>query len=126
MKEIAIFLCMIFCHILDDFKFQGILAEFKSKHWWREHSPSEQYKHDWKISLFMHCFSWSFMVMLPILISLHFTVPVWFIVVFVVNLCVHFVIDHLKANAKMINLVQDQCAHFVQIIWTFMIYIFLQ
>ena len=123
---VAIFLCMIFFHIFDDFKMQGILADFKNKHWWSKHSPDKLYRHDWKISMFAHCFSWTFMVMLPILVYIRFNVQPWFIVVFVVNVCVHFAIDHLKANAKMINLVQDQCAHLVQIVWTFVIFLFLR
>lgn len=126
MKEISIFLCMVFLHIVDDFKMQGILAEFKQKSWWRKNCPDPLYRHDWAISLVAHCVSWAFFIMLPIMVHFRFEVPIWFLPVFVANVCIHFCIDHLKANLHKINLVQDQLAHFVQIIFTFTIFLLLR
>lgn len=36
MNEVAIFLSMIILHIIDDFKLQGILADFKQISWWKK------------------------------------------------------------------------------------------
>lgn len=126
MGDISILLCMIFLHIVDDFKMQGILAQFKSRDWWRKNSPEPLYRWDWLISLFCHSFSWAFCIMLPIMVWFGFRVPEWFVCVFVINLVIHCIIDHLKANAKKINLVADQLCHFVQIAFTFTVFIFLR
>jgi len=49
MNDIAVLLCMFFLHIIDDFKLQGILADFKQKSWWKKNYPNELYKYDWII-----------------------------------------------------------------------------
>lgn len=126
MKDISIFLCMIFLHIIDDFKLQGILADFKQISWWKKNAPDKLYKNDWVISLVIHCVSWAFLIMFPIMIWYNWEVPIWFPIVFVANTAIHFIVDHLKANCHKINLVQDQLSHFVQIIFTFTIFIFLR
>ncbi len=126
MGDIAIFLCMIFLHIVDDFKLQGILAQFKSKSYWKENAPEPLYRWDWLISLICHCVSWAFMIMFPIMVWFGFNVPIWFLCVFIINVVIHAFIDHLKANAKKINLVADQLCHFVQILFTFFVFIFLR
>ena len=64
----GIFLIMLFMHIVDDYYLQGILAKMKQRSWWEENAPQEKYKHDYKVALFMHAFSWTFMIMLPLLI----------------------------------------------------------
>ena len=63
--KIFILFSMIFCHIVDDFYLQGCLAKFKQKKWWQENYPNELYRNDWIISLLIHAFSWTFMIMLP-------------------------------------------------------------
>lgn len=122
MREISILLCMFFLHIIDDFNLQGILADFKQISWWKKNAPDKLYKHDWIISLIIHCFSWSFMIMLPIMYVMDFKVPFLFVIVFIVNVIIHFIVDHLKANLHKINLIFDQSCHFVQIIATFIIF----
>ena len=42
---------MLYCHILDDFCLQGILASLKQKSWWEENYPNKLYKYDYIISL---------------------------------------------------------------------------
>lgn len=124
MSEIFILLLMIFCHIVDDFNLQGIMANMKQKTWWRNHPEyKEMYKHDWIPSLFMHSFSWTFMIMLPIALFLHFEIGKVFLIAFGLNLIIHFIVDHLKANVKLINLCADQFVHLIQIIITFIIFI---
>ena len=126
MKDASIFLCMLFLHIVDDFKMQGILASFKQKSWWVSNSPEELYKYDWIISLVMHCLSWSFCIMFPIMVWYRFAIPLWFLFVFVINVVIHCIIDHLKANSQKINLVADQLCHIIQIIFTFTVFLLLR
>lgn len=57
---------MLFCHIVDDYYLQGILASMKQKKWWQENAPDKLYEYDYLIALLMHGFSWAFMIMLPI------------------------------------------------------------
>ena len=114
-----IFLTMIFLHIVDDYYLQGILAQMKQKKFWKEQTPDELYKYDYIWALIMHAFSWTFMIMLPLI----FVSPISpaFYVIFVVNLAVHAYVDNLKANKHKINLWQDQLIHLAQIILTFII-----
>lgn len=122
---IFILLAMIFCHIVDDYYLQGILAKLKQKDWWEQHAPDYLYRHDYIIGLIMHAASWAFMIMLPIAIYLSFIINWVFVLVFVVNLVIHAVIDDLKANKKVISLVQDQALHMLQIIITFTLIYFM-
>lgn len=114
-----IFLTMIFLHIVNDYYLQGILAQMKQKKFWKEQAPDELYKYDYIWALIMHAFSWTFMIMLPLI----FVSPISpaFYVIFVVNLAVHAYVDNLKANKHKINLWQDQLIHLAQIILTFII-----
>ena len=114
-----IFLTMIFLHIVDDYYLQGILAQMKQKKFWKEQAPDELYKYDYIWALIMHAFSWTFMIMLPLI----FVSPISlaFYVIFVVNLAIHAYVDDLKANKHKINLWQDQLIHLAQIILTFII-----
>ena len=114
-----IFLTMIFLHIVDDYYLQGILAQMKQKKFWKEQAPDELYKYDYIWTFIMHAFSWTFMIMLPLI----FVSPInpAFYVIFVVNLAVHAYVDNLKANKHKINLWQDQLIHLAQIILTFII-----
>jgi hypothetical protein len=123
---------MIFLHIVDDYYLQGWLASAKQKSYWEQNAPDEMYKNDYKMVLFMHSFSWSFMIMLvpTIYILLNTTsinVDVFGIVLFfIINLIIHMVTDNMKANQKEINLIQDQLIHLTQIIgtWLFAIVLF--
>ena len=117
-----ILLIMIFLHIIDDYYLQGILAQMKQKQFWKENAPDELYKYDYICALITHSFSWTFMIMLPILIIMG-TVNISFSLVFIGNMIIHGVTDHLKANVRIINLCQDQLIHLSQIIITFFIFI---
>lgn len=101
--KLIILLFMIFFHIVDDYYFQGILASMKQKSWWLK-SPDYKYKYrnDYLVALFMHSFSWTFMIMLPIMIYLLiFGNVTWTIFyLFIVNLFCHAYTDNEKANKK--------------------------
>lgn len=116
----SILLAMIFCHIIDDYKLQNpVLCDLKQKSWWdRQPNMADKYKHDYKIALAMHGMSWSFMIMLPLMIWQQFDIRPWFALTWAVNAVIHSVIDDLKANKGKLNLVQDQCLHLIQIVVT--------
>lgn len=120
MKSVLILFAMIFCHIVDDYYLQGVLASMKQKAWWRkQESYNENYKHDYIIALIMHAFSWAFMIMLPfILVGVN---QYAIVISMAINTIIHAFIDDLKANKKKINLVQDQVIHIVQILLTWFI-----
>ena len=109
---------MIFCHIVDDYYLQGILASMKQKAWWRVDIFSSKYRYDYIVALIMHAFSWSFMIMIPyILIGANqYTV----IIAIAINTTIHAIIDDLKANKKKITLITDQTIHLLQIVATWL------
>lgn len=118
MEIFVLFICMLFCHIVDDYYLQGILASLKQRSWWEKNAPDSLYRHDHIMALFMHSASWSFMIMLPLLVRFNFDPPVSFAVLWAVNTVIHGIVDDLKANKRKINLIHDQCAHMIQIIIT--------
>lgn len=118
-SNIFIFLLMIFCHIVDDYYLQGLLASLKQKDYWKANAPDKMYKYDYIVALVMHAFSWAFMVMLPIAYTYNFNPPILFMIVMVCNIITHAIIDDLKANRHKINLIVDQSIHIVQIVITY-------
>lgn len=122
MNVIFVLLWMIFFHIVDDFVLQPIcLSSLKQKSYWQENAPDEMYKRDYILALIMHSFSWTFMIMLPMAYYLQFNVTWWFGTMFVFNVAFHAFMDNAKANWKLINLWQDQIAHIIQIVFTWML-----
>lgn len=144
-NQILILFIMIFLHIVDDYYLQGILVKMKQIDWWREqlHVPSyveiledfkdpskyrewKMYRYDWVIALLAHAFSWSFMISLPSIILLmigHKDNIVMYIIMLLINILVHTLVDDAKANRHLINLVQDQSIHIIQILLTYYILI---
>ena len=126
--KVLILITMVFCHIIDDFvlQSQGILALMKQEQWWKDNAPEDLYKYDYIVALFMHSFSWAFMTMIIPTIYLFVTESfIWWhlLFLFIWNICIHAVVDDLKANKKKINLILDQSIHMVQIICTWIIMI---
>ena len=122
--KIIVLLTMIFLHIVDDFYLQGILANMKQKSWWEENAPQEKYRFDYIMALAAHAFSWTFMMMLPVLmwmISQKELNTTLYCVWFFTNWIWHFSIDNLKCNLKKINLIQDQSFHLIQIVITWLV-----
>lgn len=125
MKEFLILLAMIFCHIVDDYYLQGWLASAKQRMWWKNNAPDKIYEDDYIMALFMHSFSWTFMIMLvPTLLNMN-NLSILYVFVFGVNLLIHAVVDNAKANLKMLNLIQDQLIHLFQIYVTWLIFVVL-
>lgn len=123
--KIFLLVFMFMAHLVDDYYLQGWLASAKSKKYWEKNSPDKLYRFDYIMALFCHALSWSIMTFLPILIySLCNNIELnWFYLAIPINLCIHAVIDDLKANKGKINLVIDQCLHFVQIVVTWLIFV---
>ena len=124
--ETLIFFIMIFCHIVDDYYLQGILAQMKQKSWWKEHAPDPMYQYDYVVALIMHSFSWAFCIMLaPCIYSFHKLggITSVYILLFMINMCIHAYVDNIKANKKEINLIIDQTIHILQIMITWMVYL---
>ena len=124
MNNLIILITMLFCHIVDDYYLQGWLASAKQKNWWANNAPNPLYKKDYIMALFMHSFSWAFMIMLPILVQ-GFSSVVWnlYLPFLMMNCVVHMIIDDLKANRLKINLIQDQSVHMLQIFGTWLFWV---
>ena len=124
---LILILCMLFCHIVDDYYLQGWLASAKQKKWWEQNASNPLYKNDYIMALVEHAFSWSFMIHIPIIVysvicGLQLNILL-FITIFTVNWLIHTVTDNAKANLMKINLIQDQWIHIVQIFVTWTIYV---
>ena len=118
MNNVFIILCMIFCHVIADYNLQGWLASAKQKSYWEKNAPDEMYKHDYICALIMHSFSWTFMIMLPLIYAVGFKVNSFLLFLFISNVLLHAITDDFKANKKVLNLWQDQSIHMYQIIIT--------
>ena len=118
MNDVFIVLCMIFCHVIADYNLQGWLATAKQKSYWEKNAPDEMYKHDYICALIMHSFSWTFMIMLPLMYVVGFKVDSFLLFLFISNVLLHAITDDFKANKKVLNLWQDQSIHMYQIIIT--------
>jgi hypothetical protein len=95
----------------------------KQRSWWEENAPKEEYKNDYKMALFMHAFSWAFMIMIPYIIVGASQYAICGAIV--LNTIIHAIVDDLKANKKKINLIDDQTTHIIQILITWLIVGFL-
>ena len=116
-----ILLSMIFMHIVDDFYLQGILATLKQKRFWKENNASDLYSDDWFMAMAIHSFSWAFMMMLPVAILNGFNIGMGYTSILFINAIIHGIVDNLKANRGIINLLADQTIHIWQILMTYTI-----
>ena len=123
-KGILIWILMVFFHIIDDFCLQQVLAKLKQKKYWLDNYPQEIYENDYIIALIIHAFEWCVMIHLPIVIYLlvgyhDIFLPIQkfdiFICLFIIQMIIHAIVDHLKANCLKISLLTDQCIHLIQI-----------
>lgn len=118
MSKLFVVALMVFCHIIDDYYLQGILASMKQRSWWEENYPQNLYKYDYIMALAMHAISWAFMIMLPVAAYMSFRPTNFFFVMLVGNSVIHAIVDDLKANKHKINLITDQLIHLAQIVVT--------
>ena len=78
------------------------------------------YKYDYVECLCIHGFSWSIMIMLPIIFFTS-TPALLVSILIVANALTHAIIDNKKANELSINLILDQTAHLWQVIVTWFV-----
>ena len=96
----------------------------KQKKWWEEQKEYKSlYKYDYIPALIEHSFSWTFMVMLPVAATLHFNIG-WWVFAYIVNMIIHAFVDDLKVNKFKINLVIDQLIHIIQLVITWLIFVY--
>ena len=123
MNVLCVLVFMILCHIIADYSLQGWLASAKQEDWWKKQEGyNDFYKNDYKMALFMHSLEWSIMINLPIIVFYNFQVNIYILNSLIGNCYLHYIIDNLKANLKIFNLVLDQIFHLIQIIlfWFFL------
>lgn len=124
--RMILLIAMVFCHIIDDYYLQGILATMKQRGWWKNNCPDKKYRHDYIAALVAHSVSWAISITLPLTVYAfinHTEQVLPFIVGSIVaNAIIHGIIDNMKANQKSINLCQDQIAHVCQIVITWGIF----
>ena len=125
MSKLFVIALMVFCHIVDDYYLQGVLASMKQRRWWEENYPQKLYKYDYIMALVTHAASWAFMVMSPIAAYMGFEPTNLFFVMMVVNSVIHALVDDLKANKYKINLIVDQSIHLAQIVITAVVLLYL-
>lgn len=83
--KLIILVSIIFCHIVDDYYLQGWLASAKQKSWWEKNAPDKLYRYDYIVALFMHSFSWSFMIMLVPTVYVVLFGGTWYPLLFIGN-----------------------------------------
>lgn len=135
MNVFVILVFMVFLHCFYDFHLQGILASMKQRDWWQlqmDIQKDYKYKNDYKMALGVHAFEWAFFIMIP---TLPYVVKMWdgfsmlafrtvviYICLLTVNACFHYAVDDMKANDKTINLVEDQLAHLLQVLFSWILW----
>lgn len=126
--KIIILFTMLLLHVYDDFHFQtnSFLANGKQKSWWQAQTTDTMYKHDYLVCLILHAFTWTCAIMLPVVLYNRLQVDFTHLLIFFMNMSIHAYIDDLKANRHKINLIQDQTAHILQIIGTWLIFVWFQ
>lgn len=119
MEKILLLISMLYLHIADDYRHQGILAAMKQKSWWEEHAPGDLYRHDYIIALHEHAFSWTVAIHIPAVVYRLYLGDMIntpdFLILFIITWLIHAMVDHLKANLHTISLVQDQLCHVLQV-----------
>lgn len=131
MNIFFILLIMLFVHVIDDFHLQGILANMKQINWWKKEVYKEykgqrdkfnMYHNDWIPCIIWHAFQWSCMIIIPCIVNnFNITNKLYFYIVIFINMIIHAIIDHLKCNKYLINLITDQLCHICQIFITWLI-----
>lgn len=127
MNKILILVWMLLMHCVEDFGLQpmGICGQTKRKSWWKKQPEYKSlYKNDYLIALIVHSFVWGCFVMTPIYVYNHFIFSGVILSLLIINVLIHTIVDHLKANLGILNLVQDQLIHLFQLVLAWLIILF--
>ena len=122
LQAILLLFIMIYCHIIDDYLLQGILAKLKQRNYWYGAAGpnADNYRHDYIVALICHAISWSISISIPAIFLYYKTSNIKLLVTILIAICIntiiHAIIDNLKANELKINLVIDQSIHLAQVI----------
>jgi len=121
---LIVLILMILGHLIADYSLQGWLAQAKQKSYWEQYD--KKYKADYIPALICHATMWGIMIFIPLVMWFGVEYEIgWFWLTLPINIVVHYVVDDLKANKKIINLWQDQLLHFVQILITWLFWLFI-
>lgn len=124
MNNGILLLLIIFLHVFADFNMQGIMAQMKSKDYWKKYD--KKYQFDYVMPLIGHSFQWSFMVNLPMTIAAIYTeadcLEMFVCMSIVFNTILHTIIDTWKANDHKTTLIKDQFYHTLQLILLWAVY----
>ena len=119
-------IAMIWCHLDNDFRKQGILANMKQKSWWEQQDGyNDTYEYDYIAALWTHAIWWGIEIHIPVIAYIWYrgqltpTRILLLVFVMIVQITTHKSIDDAKANLKLINLVIDQSLHVFQIVVSF-------
>ena len=117
---LIVLMLMILGHLLADYPLQGWLATAKTKKHW-ENTPT---KHDYIPALICHATMWGILIFLPLVGWWEYEFLIgWIWLALPINIVIHAIADHLKANKHAIDLWQDQFIHLTQIIVTWVIWV---
>lgn len=124
MNNGILLLLIIFLHVFADFNMQGIMAQMKSKDYWKKYD--KKYQFDYVMPLIGHAFQWAFIVNLPVTIAAIYTgagcLEMFACMSIVFHTILHAGIDTLKANDHKTTLIQDQFYHMLQLILLWAVY----
>ena len=118
-------LLTILAHLVADFTLQGWFCKGKQELWWKEECKKYgvdfyKYRNDYLMALFLHSLYWSIAILIPAMFMYNLPNKMIALLMFF-NTFLHFMTDDLKANRMILNLVQDQISHFIQIAVTLII-----
>lgn len=128
MIELILLILMFYLHFIADYNLQGILSSMKQKSWWeKQEGYNSFYNNDYIMALFEHSLCWSISINLPLLVYdlviNNSNNTLLLIAIILINTSIHLYIDDLKANQKRINLVTDQLLHFLQIVFSWFMFL---
>lgn len=118
-------LLTILAHLVADFTLQGWFCNGKQELWWKTECERYgvgfyKYRNDYLMALFLHSLYWSIAILIPAMFIYNMPNEIIASLLFY-NIIVHVITDHLKANRMVLNLVEDQILHFIQIAVTLII-----
>lgn len=139
MKELLLFFGMFVMHYLGDWVLQtDVIAKYKQKDSWEDLIAKDRmYENDYSCVMELHCLFWSICIHVPIVIYEYITTgfiyedfpsffEIFLLASIIINMIIHYVVDELKANRKLINLRTDQSLHYIQIAATLVVYLILR
>jgi hypothetical protein len=118
-------LLTILAHLVADFTLQGWFCKGKQELRWiaecKKHGVDfSKYRYDYIVALILHSLYWSIAILIPAMFMYNLPNKMIVLLMFF-NTFLHFMTDDLKANRMVLNLVQDQISHFIQIAVTLII-----